>query len=207
MIESKKGSKAAAVNESSPVETPKKRGRPKGSKRPGSRPDLKKRWEDPEGVAPGSNAEITDYSLRLFHLERVDLGDRDAVMGRVEEYFQICMDCDMKPGVAGLCLALKMSREAWKSWGSGRTRQYQDMVAEIRQILESNMEQAMVQGKINPIPAIFLMKNHFGYRDQTETVVAHVDALGTKEDMERLQQKYLEKSAPIEVEGGVVEET
>ena len=29
----------------------------------------------------------------------------------------------------------------------------------------------MVDGKINPIPAIFLLKNNHGYKDQTDVVV------------------------------------
>ena len=197
--------KAKTVRESSTTEK-RKRGRPKGSKRPGSRPDIVKSWEGAEGVAPGKTAKITEYSLRLYHLPPIDVSNRDEVIDRVEEYFKICMDMDMRPAVGGICLALKMSLDAWESWGNGRTRSYQDLVAEIRQVLHSCMEQYMMQGTINPVPAIFYMKNHFGYRDQKETVVTHVDALGTAEDMGRLQQKYLERSAPIEAEGGVIEE-
>jgi hypothetical protein len=33
------------------------------------------------------------------------------------------------------------------------------------------LTQAMVDGKINPIPALFLLKNNHGYKDQTDVVV------------------------------------
>lgn len=33
------------------------------------------------------------------------------------------------------------------------------------------IEEYMQNGKINPVSGIFLMKNNFGYRDQTEVVV------------------------------------
>lgn len=33
------------------------------------------------------------------------------------------------------------------------------------------LTQTMINGKINPIPAIFLLKNNHGYKDQTDVVV------------------------------------
>lgn len=196
--------KAKTVRESSTTEK-RKRGRPKGSKRPGSRPDVAKRFVEPEGVAPGTHSKITDYSLRVAALPKINVADKDAVIDRVYEYFELCIELDMRPGVAGLCLALGICANTWDNWGVGATRDYQDMVAKVRAIMLCDIEQLMEQGKINPVPGIFLMKNFHGMVDQKQVVVTAQNVLGDRDDVERLQQKYLDKLPPVDAEGATVE--
>lgn len=54
------------------------------------------------------------------------------------------------------------------------------------------MEEYMVNGKINPVTGIFLMKNNNGYSDQQEVVLTPNNPLGDSTPPEDLQEKYLE---------------
>ena len=66
----------------------------------------------------------------------------------------------------------------------------------------------MLNGKINPVTGIFMLKNHFGYRDQSEVVLTpNANPLGNEPDTEALKQKYLDATYNIaddtaENEGG-----
>lgn len=62
-------------------------------------------------------------------------------------------------------------------------------------MLEDLMEQYALTGKINPVSAIFLMKNNFQYRDQTETVVVKRDPYESGSP-EEIAQRYLAGVAP-----------
>lgn len=167
------------------------RGRPKGSVDSSPR---KKRSDHELVVNPGDNTAITMFNVDLMQLPAIDTGDRKQVEERIMWYFQYCIDHDIKPGVAGLCLALGITRQAWALWGNGTTRDYQDLVAKSRMVMESIMEQYMLQGKINPVTGIFLLKNNFGYADKSEVVLTPNNPLGDVTDTEALKQKYLENT-------------
>ena len=58
----------------------------------------------------------------------------------------------------------------------------------------------MQNGAVNPVSGIFLGKNHYGYKDQSETVVVTPqNLLGSTESPAALEQKYLD-SVVIEEE-------
>lgn len=135
-------------------------------------------------------------------------------------YFNTCIEKDIKPGVAGLCLALGISRQTWSMWGLGKSRDYSDIVEQSRLMMESILEQYMLNGKINPVTGIFLLKNNFGYADKSEIVLTpNSNPLGEQRDVEALKQKYLENAYGVsdydsditipeteEFEGGITNE-
>ena len=57
------------------------------------------------------------------------------------------------------------------------------------------LAQYMADGHLNPVTAIFLLKNHFEYKDQTETVVIKKDPYETG-NPEEIARKYLTGMAP-----------
>ena len=53
------------------------------------------------------------------------------------------------------------------------------------------LTQTMADGKINPVAAIFLLKNNHAYKDQTDVVVTPNNPYQAASD-EELKGKYLE---------------
>ncbi len=52
------------------------------------------------------------------------------------------------------------------------------------------MEEYMLNGKINPVTGIFLLKNSFGYADRTEIVQKPDDPLATYGTREEIRERY-----------------
>ena len=127
---------------------------------------------------PGDNTRIVQTSMKFFDMPRVDLKNPDAVRERLGEYFQIYAEADLKPTVAGMGMALGLDRR--RLWeiksgalvgGVGKQHLPEATLVLIKkayEILETSMEAYANAGKINPVMAIFMMKNHFGYQDKTE---------------------------------------
>ncbi len=166
-----------------------KRGRPKGSLDKVTR---KRRTDHDLKVLPGDNSKIINHNMLLMSQPRVNTNDRKQIEDRIIWYFETCMKNDVRPGVAGLCLALGITRQCWQVWGSGAYRDYKDLVERTRSVMESILEQYSLQGKINPVTAIFFFKNHFGYKDQSEMVLTPNNPLGDNVDSEVLRHKYLD---------------
>jgi hypothetical protein len=59
------------------------------------------------------------------------------------------------------------------------------------------MESYANGGKINPVMAIFMMKNHFGYQDKTEYVLTPNQKQESDYDADEISKRYLTDSATI----------
>ncbi len=125
----------------------------------------------------GDNNKFTTFALAIMQLSDIDIKDPVQLRGRLEEYFQLCADHDMKPAVAALALALGIDRRRLWEINTDQARQL-SLPQECKQLikmaytsLEVLWEGYMTSGKINPVSGIFLAKNNFGYRDTQEYVV------------------------------------
>lgn len=179
------------MNNEEKVSAPVK-GRPKGAV---DTVERKKRKDQVLMVQEGDNSKITLHNLEIMRQPKIDLDDRTQIEERIMWYFEKCVTDDVKPGVAGLCLALGISRQSWQAWGQGTRRngEYSDIVERSRLTMESMMEQYMLSGKINPVTGIFLLKNNFGYADKTEMVITPNNPLGEQKDMKALERKYMDE--------------
>lgn len=154
---------------------------------------------------PGDNTRIVTTNLRFFDMPKVDLHDPEAVKNRLCEYFTIYGEADMKPTVAGMALALGVDRRRlWEiKTGSavGGHSQLQlpaetlDLIKKAYEILETSMEAYANSGKINPVMAIFMMKNHFGYQDKVEHVLTPNQQNATDYDADEIRKRYLTDSS------------
>ena len=72
---------------------------------------------------------------------------------------------DKFPTVAGLCLALDLTREGLLTY-QGR-EEFSDTIKRAKMIVGEAVEQVLMSGKA-PAGAIFNLKNNFGWKDQTE---------------------------------------
>ncbi len=173
------------------------RGRPKGTggnKRPDKSRDMSVQTE------PGDNRKYLEHSLKMWDWPSVDMKEPEQVKERIGMYFKLCADDDMKPSVAGLALAFGVHRKTIWAWSTGvdsktLPTESRDFIKKAYQILNAQMEDYAQNGKINPVAAIFLMKNHFGYQDKQEVVLTPNNQLGEAASAEELQQKYIEAAA------------
>lgn len=131
---------------------------------------------------PGDNRKYLSVSMQLMKLPDIDLNDPEQVEQRLEEYFAIHFENDLKPTVAGMGLALNGMdrRRLWEiKTGNlkGGTTEYNlptstlDAIKKAYKIMENMWENYMQNGKINPVSGIFLGKNNFGYQDKQEMVL------------------------------------
>ena len=132
----------------------------------------KKQWVNKP--QPGENANNVKHTMRIASLPLIDQTDKDEVMGRIEEYFDICIEDDMRPTVAGLALALGTNRTSLFEWKAGKIQRIPEEVSALvdRAIAILNAEQEeMVANSGNIVGSIFLMKNSFeDYVDKREVV-------------------------------------
>ena len=143
-----------------------------------NKPPTKERKELQLQTAPGDNTASLLPHLKLYRLPRINLHDPVELQARVDEYFGICAEYDMKPTVAALALALHTDRvNVWRiaHGADGTDRTYlpecRNTIKDAYTIINGLMEHYMVNGKINPVSGIFLMKNNMGYSDRSELVV------------------------------------
>ncbi len=153
---------------------------------------------------PGDTTKIVQTNMKFLTLPKVDLHDPDAVRQRIGEYFKIYAEADMKPTVAGMAMALDVDRRRlWEiktgAMVGGTTKQNLppetlDCIKKAYEILESSMESYANAGKINPVMAIFMMKNHFGYQDKTEYVLTPNQKQESDYNAEEISKRYLSDS-------------
>lgn len=153
---------------------------------------------------PGDNTRIIMTNMKFFDMPAIDLRDPAAVQERLCEYFQIYAEADLKPTVAGMGMALGLDRRRlWeiKTGNYVNVGGYKDLppetvdlVKKAYEILETSMEAYANAGKINPVMAIFMMKNHFGYQDKTEYVLTPNQQQPNDYDAEDIRKRYLSDS-------------
>ena len=160
------------------------------------------------GQEPGDNTRIVQTNMKFFDMPRVDLKNPDAVRERLCEYFKIYGEADLKPTVAGMAMALGFNRRTlWAiandqpTGGNGYhmnlPEETTDLVKKAYEMLEMSMEAYANAGKINPVMAIFMMKNHWNYQDKTEYVLTPNQPQASDYDAEDIRKRYLNESSTI----------
>ena len=156
---------------------------------------------------PGDNAKYIGVSLQLFNLPAIDLHEPEQVQARLSEYFQIHVEADLKPTVAGMAMALGIDRRRlWEIKTGAKMGGHTphdlptltvDSIKKAYDFLETLWENYMHNGKINPVSGIFLAKNNFGYQDKVEHVLTpnmHSDSDYNADD---IRARYLSDSPTL----------
>ena len=142
----------------------------------------------------GDNAKFLRNALAVYDLPTIDISDPEQVEGRITWYFNHCLENDCKPGVAGLCNALGITRMTFFNWQSKITRdrkEHHELAVRAKGIIEELYEQYMMNGKINPVSGIFLMKNNFaGYYDRQDVVLTPGSPLDPQKNEAELKRLY-----------------
>jgi hypothetical protein len=156
---------------------------------------------------PGDNQKYIAVSMKLFNLPTIDLHNPEQVDARLNEYFQIQFEADLKPTVAGMAMALGIDRRRlWEIRSGakmGGTTEYDLPTSTLVSIkraydfMENLWENYMQNGKINPVSGIFLGKNNFGYQDKTEYVVTPNVNNDSDYNAEDIRARYISDSATL----------
>ena len=151
-------------------------------------------------VEPGDNAKYIKNAMQLSVLPKIDLRDSDAVEDRIQEFFKIQFENDLKPTVSGLGIALGLDRRRlWEiktgNYGTQKSLEElptltKDSIKKAYEMMENLWENYMQNGKINPVSGIFLGKNNFGYQDKTEYVVTPNTNSDSDYSTEDIRKRY-----------------
>ena len=152
-------------------------------------------------VDAGDNTKYVLLGARLFNLPSIDLKDPEQVVNRLNEFFQIHAEADMKPTVSGMGMALGLDRRRlWeiKTGNYNKNGMYADLptltsdsIKKAYEYMEILWENYMQNGKINPVSGIFLGKNNFGYQDKTEYVVTPNTQNDSDYNADDIRSRYL----------------
>jgi hypothetical protein len=122
------------------------------------------------------NVAYTLHSMELVSLPPMDarVCQAEDLEDRCYKYIEICVKDNMKPSLAGLALSLDVSRTTLIKYINGEAKiptENRYVLQRFNGVLNALLEDYMQNGKINPVAAIFIAKNNFGYKDMQEYVV------------------------------------
>lgn len=100
-------------------------------------------------------------------------------------FMDYCIEKEIIPNVVGVCLFLGISRETWYQW-MREDFPFTDTVKEFHSMIHKFMEDNTLAGNINPVLFMFLGKNYFQLKDQSETVLHTEKDRPTEEEQRRI---------------------
>lgn len=133
-------------------------------------------------------------SHSFVQLEPINIADVEQVKKRMNWYLKECLMVGKNPTITGFCNILGISRRTFYRWEAGidRGREHQLLATKYKNLLCAILEEEMLDGKINPIVGIFLLKNNFGYKDKQEYSVSPNPNTNTV-CAENIQQYYIDE--------------
>ena len=155
---------------------------------------LKKNQSTSDLTEPGDNNKFLSHALAIRNMPEIDTSDPVQVKQRIDDYFVLCVQNDIKPSVKGFLNSLRVAKSTLWEWKQGNYRAgtHQQIICEAYDVLEALWEDYMMNGKINPVSGIFLGKNNFGYQDKQEYVLTPNQQQVTAEDVKLIASKYEE---------------
>jgi len=161
----------------------------------------------------GENTKFLKVQMALFNMPSIDLQDVEAVEQRLNDYFGLYGENDMKPTVAGMALSLGMDRRTlWAithdaPTGSAgyKTALPSEVALCIKKayfLLENLWESYMNSGKVNPVAGIFLGKNNYGYQDKTEYVLTPNTNQDNDYNADEIRERYIAADQQKRLEQG-----
>ena len=154
-------------------------------------------------LEPAAAANVMSMGRELMRLPDIDINDVEAVRQNIDAYYAIVEAHQLKPTVIGLAMVVGLDRRTlWaivhdQTVGSCGSKpkvcaETVDILKKAYKFQEEIVENALLNGGSNPVGAIFLAKNHFGYQDKTEYVLT--PNTGNDFNPEEIKGRYLEDS-------------
>ena len=184
-----------------------KRGRPKGSFRKGSRPDITERNKNNGSPSPFSTKKVQKTEKKeeitrivgesVQYFKSCTVRNDEELMDRIDNYFQQCLETGQIPTVEDMALAIGITTQRMYQWEhqiDGRNQSRAEIIQRAKAVLAAIDAKLVTEGKIPQVTYIFRSKNFFGMKDQQETIITHNNPLGENVDIERIKQKYLDNT-------------
>ena len=119
--------------------------------------------------------------------------DPDGVRQRIADYFALCEEDDIKPSMSAMATAMGLTRRGLHKWRMGiigKNEETRELLNQAAAVLAAVMEGCMLEGMINPVSGIFIMRNNYGYKN--EDVPDEPDEKSKLQgvDLKALEQKY-----------------
>lgn len=182
--------------------------------------------KNPREVDPQSNRAAIVFGKALYSLtmEELDLSDAEAVEQRFYDFLDLCDEHGLKPMVTGLAMAFGINRSQLTRIGQGDesvlarklTAKSRHAVKKAYDFMQVSWEINLQTERGNPVKWLFLGKNYYGMRDQTEQVITRRDEGMALPAPEEVAAKYAaivgrpepaameEAREPLAIEGDVI---
>lgn len=119
-----------------------------------------------------------EYALQKMAKIPIRLTDPDAVGERLREFLELCSKDGVMPTVPGLALAMGTSAgELMKTQGTAMLR--------AKQTIENITVHMMEDNRMPAQTGTFLLKNWFGYKDQSNIAISASSTVTTTEEIEK----------------------
>ena len=156
--------------------------------------------EDNKDKDKGYHRKILRQARVGISLPPVDIADSAQVEARINEYLDFCESADKMPNMVGMASWLGVSPRTMSDWKNGarRANTHTQMLERYLVALEDTIVEKMMDNKVNPANAIFILKNHYQYRDQTDHII-HANTQDEREvSAEDIAKRYLADPNTIE---------
>ncbi len=136
------------------------------------------------------------FALDTWDLPRIDLRNPEQVSERIRYYFQNCLDRDIRPTVEGISLYLGIDRDQFYKMRNGDpNKEVTQLYLKAFQMINQLTVDLMQSNQANVVGSIFLLKNNFGYKDESSIKLESATSTEGQLSDEELKNKYKESMA------------
>lgn len=135
-----------------------------------------------------ANIRHIDHVLDVAMFPRLQEWNPENIGRRTAEYLEKCKEDGIRVNLSDYALALGTTPDGLNELVSDKRLTDETRAAVLKGIsmIEDLMLVMMSEQRINPVTGIFMLKNHFGYKDQSEiSFKGHIET-----DKQTLQAKY-----------------
>ena len=136
-----------------------------------------------------SGVRIVTHTEELAMMPPLAEWNPENIANRTFEYLEKCKTDGVRPNLSGYSLAMGTTPDGLNEMIMDKrlTDETRSAILKGVSMVESIMITMMTEQRINPVTGIFLLKNHFGYKDQSEiTFKGRIETA----DKKTLQAKY-----------------
>lgn len=147
-----------------------------------------------------SNARFLREARVGYNMPEIDISDAAQVEQRINDYLDFCEINDKRPTIVGISNWLGVSRKQIRRWKAGdeyANKNSSKIVERVYRMMEEFMVDELMESKF-PTNFIFLLKNMFDYKDQTDLVVGQGEQNDTEISKEDLEKWFLEDGKTVE---------